>query len=106
MDELKGLQKKTDQSIEIEEFIPIEKVDPVYFETTQLLDAVLEAVDRKVAGEEIVVMPKEEARDQIIDLVAALKKSLADKQGGGSANRKPARKKAARKASKKKSASS
>jgi DNA end-binding protein Ku len=206
-DELKGLQKKTDQSIEIEEFIPIEKVDPVYFEKTQLLGpdkggnkaytllrdamlesgrvavgrfatrgkeqlviirpvarglmlhglyyadevrnfddidlgdpvelkdgelglaeqlidqlsrktfepdrfedgyrlAVLEAVDRKVAGEEIVVMPKEEARDQIIDLVAALKKSLADKQeAGGPATRKPARKKAARKASKKKSAS-
>ena len=41
----------------------------------------LEVVDRKVAGEEIVVMPKSEAREQIIDLVAALKKSLAEKGG-------------------------
>ena len=41
----------------------------------------LEAIDRKVAGEELVTTPKEEARDQIIDLVAALKQSLADKKG-------------------------
>lgn len=40
-----------------------------------------EAVDRKVAGEEIVAAPPEEAREQIIDLVAALKKSLAEKAG-------------------------
>ncbi|HXZ84925.1 MAG TPA: Ku protein [Myxococcota bacterium] len=41
--------------------------------------ALLSAVDRKVAGEEIIAAPPEEAREQIIDLVAALKKSLADK---------------------------
>ncbi len=183
-DELKGLQQQSDQAIEIEEFIPIEKVDPIYFEKTNLLGpdkgghkayrllsvamresgkvalgrfstrgkqqlvllrptqrglamhglfyadevrsfddielgyevelkdheiqlanqlveqlsketfdpqryeddyrrSVLEAVDRKVAGEEIVIMPKEESREQIIDLVAALKKSIADKKAGG-----------------------
>jgi DNA end-binding protein Ku len=56
---------------------------------------VLAAVDQKVAGEEIVVMPTSEPREQIIDLVAALKKSLAE--GGRSprekAERKPARSK-------------
>lgn len=41
--------------------------------------AVLEAVDRKVAGEEVVVAPTEEPREQIIDLVAALKQSLSEK---------------------------
>ena len=41
---------------------------------------VLEAVDRKVAGEEIVVMPETESREQIIDLVAALKKSLGNRK--------------------------
>ena len=46
---------------------------------------VLEAVDRKVAGEEIVVMKETESREQIIDLVAALKKSLLKKKGATTA---------------------
>ncbi len=193
-DELKGLQQQSDQAIEIEEFIPIEKVDPINFEKTNLLGpdkggqkayrllsvamnesgkvalgrfsargkqqlvllrptqrglamhglfyadevrsfddielgddvdlkdheielanqlveqlsketfdpgkyeddyrrSVLEAVDRKVAGEEIVIMPKEESREQIIDLVAALKKSIADKKADGAT---PAARKSAR----------
>lgn len=36
-DELKALESKSDKSIEIEEFVPIDKVDPIYFEKTQLL---------------------------------------------------------------------
>src|SRR5258705_860126 len=36
-EELQGLQKKSDQSIEIEEFVPIEQVDPIYFEKSNLL---------------------------------------------------------------------
>jgi len=179
-DEIASLQKKTDQTIEIEEFVPIAKVDPIYFEksnllgpdkggqkayqllheamtktgrvavgryatrgrlqlvllrpmgqglamhglyyadevrsfadieidrtialkdaeldlATQLIEqlshetfdpakyedeyraAILSAVDRKVAGEEIVAAKPEEQREQIIDLVAALKKSLGEK---------------------------
>ncbi len=179
-DELASLTRKTDQTIEIEEFVPIAQVDPVYFErssllgpdkrgqkayqilhkamtktkrvavgryatrgrqqlvllrpmgeglamhglyyadevrgfadieidrdialkdaelelATQLIEqlsherfqpgkyeddyrkAILEAVDRKVAGEEIVAAAPTEQREQIIDLVAALKKSLAEK---------------------------
>lgn len=193
-DELKALEQKATKSIEIEEFIPIEEVDPVYFDRSNLLgpdkggakaykllrqamlstgkvavgrfatrgkqqlvlirptseglmmhglfyadevrsfedleidediaikdaelelanqlidqlthskfepqtyedefrQAVLEVVDRKVAGEEVVVMPRTEQREQIIDLMAALKKSLADKKG---ATRKPARAKGKR----------
>jgi DNA end-binding protein Ku len=46
---------------------------------------VLAAIDRKVAGEEIVSAPKPEQREQIIDLVAALKKSLEEKRGAGPA---------------------
>jgi DNA end-binding protein Ku len=185
-DEVKALEQKSDGTIEISEFIPIEKVDPVYFDRSNLLgpdkggakaykllresmsrtgrvaigrfaargkqqlvlirptegglmmhalfyadevrsfddveidedivlkdaesqladqlieqlssnafqpekyedeyrQAVLEAVDRKVAGEEVVVQPKTEAREQIIDLVAALKKSLAEKEDAGAA---------------------
>ena len=42
---------------------------------------VLAAVDRKVAGEELVAAPAEAPREQIIDLVAALKRSLAERRG-------------------------
>jgi DNA end-binding protein Ku len=195
-EELQGLQRKTDQTIEIEEFVPIASVDPVYFEKSYLLGpdkgghkayrllreamggsgkvavgrystrgrqqlvlirptqrglilhglfyadevqgfeevelgddvdlkagelelagqlieqlsrdtfeparfeddyrrAILEVVDRKVAGEEVVAMPTVEPREQIIDLVAALKKSLAEKREAGelaaARERKPAR---------------
>jgi DNA end-binding protein Ku len=36
-DELKALEQSSDQSIEIEEFVPIASVDPIYFEKTYLL---------------------------------------------------------------------
>ncbi len=208
-DELKALEQKSDRTIEIEEFIPIEKVDPLYFEKSSLLgpdkggnkayrllrqamvdsgkvaigryhtrgrqqlvlvrptrdglilhglhyadevrafddiefgdsvelkdgelglaqqlieqlsekhfdpkkyadgyrQAVLEAVDRKVAGEEIVVAPVTEPKEQIIDLVAALKQSLAKKGAAPAkakkATRKPAVAKGEKRAAKRKSA--
>ncbi len=197
-DELKGLESKSDRSIEIEEFIPIDRVDPIYFDkanllgpdkggqkayrllneamtvtgqvavgrfstrgrqqlvllrpmqrglvmhalfhadevrsfddiefgddvtlrkgeldlATQLIEqlaherfepekyedeyrqAVLAAVDRKVAGEEVVAVAEAPPREQIIDLVAALKKSLAEPEraaagkAGAGRTRKPAR---------------
>ena len=190
-EELETLEKKSDRTIEIEEFVPIEKVDPIYFDRPSLLGpdkgghkayrllhdamkkagrvavgrfatrgkqqlvllrpmrdgltmhglfyadevrsfedielgegveikqgeldlagqlidqlsqqtfdpgkyedeyrlAVLEAVDRKVAGEEVVVMPSQESREKIIDLVAALKQSLSAKREL-QAGRKPAK---------------
>ena len=36
-EEIKALDQQSDQSIEIEEFVPIEKVDPIYFEKGYLL---------------------------------------------------------------------
>ena len=36
-DEIKALEQSSDQSIEIEEFVPIESIDPIYFEKTYLL---------------------------------------------------------------------
>ena len=36
-DELRALETKSDQSIEIEQFVPIEEVDPVYFDKAYLL---------------------------------------------------------------------
>ncbi len=192
-EELKAIEKQSDRSIEIEEFVPIAKVDPIFFEKSNLLGPdkggakayrllreamieagkvaigrfnqrgrqqlvllrptdeglvmhglyyadevrsfddielgddievkeselalahqlidqlsqtkfeparyeddyrrqVLEAVDQKVAGQEIVVAPTAEPREQIIDLVAALKKSLAESGGKARTAKKPARK--------------
>lgn len=197
-EELKALEQKTEQSIEIEEFVPISEVDPVYFDKAYLLgpdkggvkayrllcDAmrkagqgavakfstrgkqqlvllretqggltmhalfyadevrgfeeldrgesvslkpgeldlavqligqlaaqsfhpekyrdeyrgqILELIERKVAGQEVVVTPAAPPRAQVIDLMEALKASLAAKQGRGAAEpaggeaRKPAR---------------
>jgi DNA end-binding protein Ku len=195
-EELAGLESKRDRSIEIEQFVPIEKVDPVYFERSNLLgpdkggqkaykllnramlasgrvaigrfasrgrqqlvlirpvenglmlhglfhadevrgfdevefgdavelkkpeldlaeqlidqlsserfeperykddyrEAVLHAIEQKAAGEEIVAPPAPEQREQIIDLVAALKRSLAT-SGAEGRQRKPARAKGAK----------
>ena len=66
--------------------------------------SVLEMIERKVAGEEIVAAPPAESREQIIDLVAALKQSLASKGEDGEAGGRlrKAAKKAAKKAGTKK----
>ncbi len=87
--------------------------------------AVLEAVERKVAGEEVVAPAPAEEREQIIDLVAALKESLGKKKAAprraaakkpaskmakvpaekSAAKRKATKKKAAKKTPRKKAAS-
>ncbi len=36
-EELRALEQKTEQAIEIEEFVPISEVDPIYFDKTYLL---------------------------------------------------------------------
>jgi DNA end-binding protein Ku len=193
-EELKALESRSDQTIEIAEFVPIARVDPIYFEKTSLLGpdkgghkayrllheamtetgrvavgryatrgrqelvlvrpmqrgmalhglyyadevrgfdeielgedvalktgevalarqlveqlasesfdparyadeyrrALLEAIERKVAGEEVVAPPRAEAREQIVDLVEALKRSLAEREAAatGAPARKPAR---------------
>jgi len=38
-DEIKALESQSDQSIEIEEFVPIDSVDPIYFDNAYLLGA-------------------------------------------------------------------
>jgi DNA end-binding protein Ku len=48
-----------------------------------------EAIQRKVEGHEVAVAPAEEPKARVIDLMEALKASLAEAQGGG--GRKPAK---------------
>ncbi len=64
----------------------------------------LAAIDRKVAGEEVVIAARAEPREQIIDLVAALKKSLAEK-GAAGRPRKAAKAKGKKKVARSRSAS-
>ena len=60
----------------------------------------LEQIQRKVDGEEITAAPTEEPKTQIIDLMEALKASLA--QGEGKVERKPAKSASKRKSSSRK----
>jgi DNA end-binding protein Ku len=210
-DELGALESRSDQTIEIAEFLPIAKVDPIYFERTNLLGpdkgghkayrllheamvetgrvaigrystrgrqelvlvrpyqrglalhglyyadevrgfdeielgedvalkpgevalakqlveqlaredfepkryedeyrrALLEAIERKVAGEEVVAPPRAEAREQIVDLVEALKRSLAERDAAeaaaGGRARKPARAKGRKEPARRRTAAS
>lgn len=59
-----------------DEFHPEQYRDTVH-------ERVLEAIEGKVQGEEIISAPAEEPQTQIIDLMAALKASLAKKGEGG-----------------------
>jgi len=57
---------------------------------------VLELIERKVAGQEVVVRPVEAPRAQIIDLMEALKASLAAKETGRASAGQPEERKPAR----------
>ena len=76
-----------------------ERFQPDRYED-QYRQQVLAAVDRKVAGEEVIVQPASEAREQIVDLVAALKQSLASKGDQGEDGDEAAPKKTMRKVTK------
>ncbi len=75
-DEVKLEKREMDLATQLIEQLAEDKFDPEKYDD-EYRQAVLEAVDKKVAGEEIVAAPRE-PREKIIDLVAALKKSLAD----------------------------
>lgn len=60
-----------------------------------------EIISRKIEGQEITAAPEEEPQGQIIDLMEALKSSLAESDQGGSGKRKAARSKGSAASSKK-----
>src|SRR5439155_1156128 len=98
-EELKALEEKSTNTIEITEFVPEEQVDRKVVEKSYFLGPdkyednvrkrVLEQIQRKVEGKEITEEPAEAPKTQIIDLMAALKASLKAK--GTAGERKPAK---------------
>lgn len=84
-------KREVDLAAQLVEQLASDRFDPSRYED-EYRQAVLEAAERKAAGEEVVVEPAGESREQIIDLVAALKQSLqgekkAPKKKGAAAGR-------------------
>jgi DNA end-binding protein Ku len=83
----------------------IEQVASKEFEPEKYHDEVrarvMELIEGKIQGQEITAAPEEEPQAQIIDLMDALKKSLADDEA---AERKPAKRAQAKKSGAKKKA--
>jgi DNA end-binding protein Ku len=85
-----------------------ESFEPQRYED-EYRQALVAAIERKVAGEEVVAAPRAEAREQIVDLVEALKRSLAGREPAASGAepqrvRKPARAKGKKEPSRRRSA--
>jgi DNA end-binding protein Ku len=107
-DEVELRKAEVDLATQLIEQLSTQKFEPGKFED-EYRQAVLEAVEQKVAGEEVVAVSRTEPQDQIIDLVAALKKTLAEKKQGAPAAagaRKPAKAKGKKKAPAKRKAAS
>ena len=99
--ELKLATQLIDQAAS-DEFDPTQYKDEVY-------DKTLELIEQKIAGQEITAAPVEESKTQIIDLMAALKASLADddaaRKPATSAGKKSSKKSGSARSSRKKAAS-
>jgi DNA end-binding protein Ku len=98
-DEVELRKGEVDLATQLIEQLSRDSFDPGRYED-EYRRAILEAVDRKVSGEDVVSAPKPESHEQIIDLVAALKKSLAERsepaRPGLRRVRRPAKAKAAK----------
>jgi DNA end-binding protein Ku len=80
-----GLAEQLVQQIASEEFAPDQYADGVK-------QQMLAAIDRKVAGQDLTFAPKEAPKAQVIDIMEALKASLADSDGADSEAASPTRK--------------
>ena len=78
-DEIVLKKSELDLAVQLIDQLSAERFDAGHYEDEYRRD-VLEAIDRKVAGEEVVMAPASEPREQIIDLVAALKRSIDEKK--------------------------
>jgi DNA end-binding protein Ku len=80
-------------AVQFIEQVASEKFEPEKYQD-EVRERVLELIDRKVAGEDITAAPEEAPQAQIIDLMAALRASIAKTEG----EKKPAARKPAKRA--------
>ncbi len=78
-DEIELKPRELDLAVQLIDQLSVERFDAGKYED-EYRQEVLGAIDRKVAGEEVVTAPASEPREQIIDLVAALKRSIDEKK--------------------------
>ncbi len=83
-----------DMAVQLIEQAATDAFQPAKYEDT-VKARILEQIERKVEGKEITEEPVEAPKTQIIDLMEALKASLAKGKGAAEPERKPARRKAA-----------
>src|SRR5437016_2701540 len=100
-DELKSLEEvpipkvdvkkaELDMAVQLVEQAASEKFEPAKYEDT-VKARIQDQIQRKVEGEEITEEPAEAPKTQIIDLMEALKASLAKGKGSTAGERKPAK---------------
>src|SRR5438270_789390 len=88
-EELESFNPRATKAIEIEDFVDLTQIDPIYYESTYYLlpdkgaSKPYALLERKAEGEEIVAQePEEEPRGKVVNLMDALQKSLAAAQRG------------------------
>ncbi len=92
-------------AIQLIEQAAAEEFDPSAFKD-EVRDRMLELIEQKVAGQEITAAPAAEPKTQIIDLMAALKASIEESDGGRKPAARAGKKDAGKKTTKRKKASS
>lgn len=81
---------EVDLAVQLIQQAASEAFEPAKYEDT-VKKRILEQIERKVEGKEITEEPAEAPKTQIIDLMEALKASLAKGKGSAGAERKPAK---------------
>lgn len=74
-------KQELDLAVQLVEQVSSEAFEPEKYRD-EVRDHMLEMIEKKVEGEDIVAAPQERAEGKIVDIMEALKASL-DKQGGG-----------------------
>lgn len=101
MDDVETKKEELQLALQLIEQAATDKFDPSKYKD-EVRGRVMEMIDRKVEGEDISVAPAEQAETKIIDIMEALKASLA----AGDTKRKPARRAGKKTAAKKKTSRS
>lgn len=94
-------QAELDLAIQLIDQVSADAFHPEQYHD-EVRDYMLEVIDRKVNGQEIVAVPEERAEAKIVDIMEALKASLKSQQPAGAKAKRAPRKETAKKATRKK----